>query len=161
MREGVSHAGPDLEQRQVDGGEIGPDGVRRSGRIVGEHALEIAEIFRDAVLKEGGGARLGLLSLVLEIEVGRDRMMRVVNLGDEIRDRELQPVGEEAPRLVLRREAELRAEIMEDVGDMRDDDGAVAQERGRERRLRTAAPSSIAVIAFTPRPAPRSRATST
>ena len=66
-------------------------------------------------------------------------MMRVVNLGDEIRDRELQSVGEEAARLVLWRKAELGAEILEDVGDMRDDDGAVAQERGRERGLRGAA----------------------
>ena len=61
MREGVSHAGPDLEQRQVDGGESGADGVLLARRVVGEHALEIAEIFRDAMLKEGGRARLGLL----------------------------------------------------------------------------------------------------
>ena len=33
--------------------------------------------------------------------------MRVVNLGDEIGDRELQPMGEQAPRFVLRRQAEL------------------------------------------------------
>ena len=81
-------------------------------------------------------------------------MMGVVNLGDEIRDRELQRMGEEAARLILRREAELGAEILEDVGDMRDDDCAVAQERRgerafAERRLR-ASPS----CAFTPRPAP-------
>ncbi len=66
-------------------------------------------------------------------------MMRVVNLRDEICDRELQPVGEDASRLVLRREPELGAEIVENVGDMRDDDLAVAQERRRERGLRRAA----------------------
>ncbi len=66
-------------------------------------------------------------------------MMRVVNLGDEIRDRELQGLGEEAARFILRRKAELGAEILEDVGDMRDDDLAVAQERGREGGLRRAA----------------------
>ena len=44
--------------------------------------------------EEGGGARLGLLLLVLEIEVGRDRVMGVVNLGDEVGDGELQAVGE-------------------------------------------------------------------
>ena len=32
-------------------------------------------------------------------------MMRVVNLGDEIRDRELQPLGEDAARLILWRKA--------------------------------------------------------
>ena len=66
-------------------------------------------------------------------------MMRVVNLGHEIRDRELQPVGEDAARLILWRKAELGAEIVENVGDMRDDDLAVAQERRRERGLRRAA----------------------
>jgi hypothetical protein len=71
-------------------------------------------------------------------------MMRIVNLRDEIRDRELQPVGEDAACLVLRREPELGAEIVENVGDMRDDDLA-----------------SFAIIPFMPRPAPRSRATST
>ena len=77
--------------------------------------------------------------LVLEIEVGRDRVMRVVNLRDEIRDRELQPMGEDAACLILRREPELGAEIVENVGDMRDDDLAVAQERRREGGLRRAA----------------------
>ena len=91
------------------------------------------------MLKEGRGARLGLLLLVLVIEVGRDRVMRVVNLGHEIRDRELQPVGEDAACLILRREPELGAEIVENVGDMRDDDLAVAQERRREGGLRRAA----------------------
>src|SRR5258708_751938 len=107
MREGVSHAGPDLEQRKDDGGEIVAHGMLGTGRVVGEHALEIAEIFWDAMLKEGGGASLGLLLLVFVVEVGRNRMMRVVTLGDEIRDRELQRVGEEAARLILRRKAKL------------------------------------------------------
>ncbi len=65
--------------------------------------------------------------------------MRVVNLGHEIGDRELQPVGEDAACLILRREPELGTEIVENVGDMRDDDLAVAQERRREGRLRRAA----------------------
>src|SRR5271167_4674271 len=84
------------------------------------------------MLKESRSARLGLFLLVLEIEVGRDRVMRVVNLRDEIRDRQLQRVGEGATCLILRREPELGAEIVENVGDMRDDNLAVAQERGRE-----------------------------
>ena len=65
--------------------------------------------------------------------------MGVVNLGDEIGDRELEPMGEQAPCLVLRRKAKLGPEIVEDIGDMRDDDRAVAQERRRERGLRRAA----------------------
>ena len=139
MREGVGHARPDLEQRQVDRAETGADGVFLPGRVVAQHPLEIAEIFRDAVLKEGGGARLGFLPLVLEIKAGRDRVMGVVNLGHEIGDGELEPMGEQAPRLVLRRKLKLRPEIVKDIGDMGDDDFAVAQEWRGERGLRRAA----------------------
>ena len=95
--------------------------MRRSGRIVGQSLLEVAEIFRDATGEERLGSRAGFGLLVLVVEVGRDRMVRVVDLGDEVRDRQLQAVGVEAERLVLRREAELRAEIGEEVGDVRDD----------------------------------------
>ena len=44
-----------------------------------------------------------------------------MDLGDEIGDRELQAVGEEAACLILRRKAELWAKIVEDVGGLRDD----------------------------------------
>ena len=88
-------------------------------------------------------ARLGGVLLVLVIECIRDRMVRVVGLGDHVRDRQLQAVGEMARFLVARREAELGAEIDQDVGDMRDDDLAVAQERRRERE-RAAASSAEA-----------------
>src|SRR6185437_9614203 len=117
-REGVSQARPDLEQREVHGGEVAPDSMRWSGRIAGEHALEIAEVLWRPVLQKRRGARLGLFSLVLEVELGRDRMVRVVNLGHEIGDRELEPAGENAACLVLRRKAELGAEIVENVRDM-------------------------------------------
>ena len=48
-------------------------------------------------------------------------------------------MGEDASRLIFRRKSELRSKILKDVGDVRDDDVAVAQERGRERGLRGAA----------------------
>src|ERR1700722_11184688 len=118
VREGVSRAFPNLEQRQVDGREFVAHNVRRSRRVIAQDLLEIAEIFRDAVLKEGRGARLGFLLLVLEIEVGRDRVMRVVNLRDEIRDRKLQPGGEDAACFILWRESEFWAEIVENVSDV-------------------------------------------
>ena len=82
------------------------------------------------------GAGAGLHFLVLVIKIRRDRVVGVVDLDDEVGDRQLQAVGVEAERLVRRREAELRAEISEDVRHMRDDDLAVAQERGREGRER-------------------------
>ena len=59
-----------------------------------------------------------------------------MHLGDEIGDGELQAVGEPAQRFVLRREAEFRPEIEEDVGHMRDDQRAVLQERRREGDVR-------------------------
>ena len=111
--------------------------------------------------EEDARAGLGLLLLVLVVELGRDRMMRVVILGDEIGNGEFEPVGEQPRRLAGRREPEFRPEVEEDVGDMRDDDLAVAQDRRRKGVNGAAFPSRIAISALTPRPVPRSRATST
>src|SRR5271165_320468 len=127
-REGVSQARPDLEQREVDRREDVADGVRRPGGIVVEHALEVAEVLRQPMAQKRGGARLRLISLFLVVERARDRMMGVVNLIDEIGDGKLLSVGEDARSLVVGR----KAEFWPDVGDMRHDHVAVAQEWRRE-----------------------------
>ncbi len=59
-------------------------------------------------------------------------MVRVVNLGDKVLDRQLEALGEELERLAFRREAELRPKIGEDVGHVRNEEAAVAQEGRRE-----------------------------
>ena len=48
-------------------------------------------------------------------------MMRVVDLGDKVGDRQLQAVRERDQRFRTRREAELWTEIVQDIGDVRDD----------------------------------------
>ena len=109
--------------------------MRGAGRIGREPSFEIAEELGRPRFEEGLGSRLRLRLLVLVIEARRDRMMGVVRLGDEIRDRELEAVRIEPRGFVRGREFQLRAEVREDVGDMRDDDVAVAQVwRGEGRR---------------------------
>src|SRR5579863_616724 len=115
VRERISQACPDLEQRQIDSGEVGANCVGWSRWVGGEHPFEIAEILRRPMLQKRGGARLGLFSLVLVVKLGRDRMMGVVNFRYEIGDRELEPMDEEAARLVLRRESEPGAKVVENV----------------------------------------------
>lgn len=60
-------------------------------------------------------------------------MVGVVDFGDEVSDGELQAIGEDAELVGARREAEFRAEIGEDIGDLRDDEVGVAKE-GPARR---------------------------
>ena len=61
-------------------------------------------------------------------------MMRVVNLLDEIRHRQLQLMQPEPPGFVRRREFEPRAETEQDVRDLRDREPARFQKRRRIRR---------------------------
>src|SRR5437762_3443466 len=62
-------------------------------------------------------------------------MMRVADLHHQIRDRELQLMRPQLPGFVLRREAEPRPEIEQDIRGLRDDALAGFQDRRRERRM--------------------------
>ena len=94
LGEGVAQALDDLEQREVRIGELAADQIGTAA--VSEHALEIAQEFRQAVAPEifRGELRRRALSrlaaLVLVVEVDRDRMMSVVRLDHEVGDRELE-----------------------------------------------------------------------
>ena len=94
------------------------------------------------MVEEGGRAGLGRLLLVFVIELARNRVMGVVDFGDEVGDRQLQAVGEEGELLRARGEAEFRSQIGQDIGDMGDDEIAVPEERRREgRRARRSFPA--------------------
>ena len=82
-------------------------------RIGLEDPLEIADEFRQAIFEKGFGPRLRLFDLIFVIKFRRDRVMRVVNLGEEIGDRQLQAMSEASQDLGFRREAELGPEIEE------------------------------------------------
>ena len=72
-----------------------------AGRVLRQHALEIAEELRHALLEEEGAATLRLGALILVIEAARDRMMGLMHLGHEIGDGELQLVRPQPSGLVL------------------------------------------------------------
>src|SRR5262249_49004842 len=78
--EGVAQTFNDLKQRKINIRELAAEKIRAAAP--GQHALEIAQIFRHAVAPEVGGAALGGWALLLVIEVRRHWMMRVVDLDD-------------------------------------------------------------------------------
>ena len=65
-------------------------------------------------------------------------MMRVMNLNQEIRDRELQLVHPQTATLVPRRESMTSAEKQQDVGRLANDEPTGLQKRRCERRMRDA-----------------------
>jgi hypothetical protein len=63
-------------------------------------------------------------------------MMRIVDLAEEVGDRELELMRPQRSGRVARREAEPAAEEQQDVRRLADDPASGAQERRRERRTR-------------------------
>src|SRR5690348_1684411 len=104
-------------------------------RVALEHALEITEIFRDAVGDKIGGAAARFLPLVLVIEGRSDGVMRIVRFIDDIGDRQLQLMRPQPSHLVARRESVTPPEIKEDVRRLPDQRLAIPKERRRKGRM--------------------------
>src|SRR5579864_1142634 len=104
-------------------------------RVALQHALEIAEIFRDAVGYEivGAAASFGLLFLV--IEARRDRVMRVVRFVDGIGYGQLYLMCPQPSGLLARCQAMAAPEVEENVRGLRDQDVAVLEEGRGKRRM--------------------------
>src|SRR5499427_2094225 len=134
--EGVAQALDDLEQREVRIGELAADEIRAAA--AGEHALEIAQEFRQAIAPEIFRGELRRRALLLVIEIAGDRVMGVVDQHHEVSDGELQLMHPQPSGLVAGREAEPPAEVEEDVGGLADDELAGLEERRRKRRTRAA-----------------------
>src|SRR6185312_6817610 len=92
-RKSVAQPRDGLKQRQIGIAEASADEMAVTAGILGQHALEIIEILRRALLAKILGALLGCRPLLLVIERARDRVMGLMHLGDEIGDGELQLVG--------------------------------------------------------------------
>src|SRR5690606_30032167 len=105
-----------------------------SVRVSLEDGREVAEELRHPVLEKVRCAALGFGLLLLVVEACGDRVVRIVNLGDEVRDRQLKLVGPEPSGLVARREPEPPAEKQQNVRRLTDQPTAGFQERRRERR---------------------------
>src|SRR5512132_3822327 len=84
---GVTQTFDNLEQRKVDIGELATQNIGPAALL--QHALEIAQEFRQAMAPEVFGGELGCRALLFVIEIAGDRMMRAVNQHDEIGDGEL------------------------------------------------------------------------
>ena len=79
-----------------------------------------------------------------------DRMMGVVDLDHEIGDGELQLVRPQPPRLVARRQVQLRPEIEQNVRGLRDDELAGLEDRGADAGRALRRSSMIFIIAARP-----------
>src|SRR5712691_2880259 len=134
--EGVAQALHDLEQGEVDVAE--PAAEELGPAALADHALEIAQEFRHAIAPEVRGAALRGRALLFVIEPARDRMMGVVDVGDEIGDGELQLMRPQRAGFVARRKPKTRAEVEQDIRGLADDEPAGLQERRRIGRMRDA-----------------------
>ena len=74
-------------------------------RVALQHALEVAEIFRDAVPDKIGSAAASFVLLILVIKARGDRVMGIVRLVDDVGDRQLQLMRPQPLDLIARREA--------------------------------------------------------
>src|SRR5215211_3998951 len=132
LGKGVAQALDDLEQRQVDIAEAAAEQVVAAA--LRQHALEVAQELRHAILPEIGRAALRGRNLFLVVEPAGDRMMRVVDLDHEVGDGELQLMRPQPSRFVAWRQPKPRAEIKQDIGGLGDDELAGLEEWWRERR---------------------------
>jgi len=71
--------------------------------------------------------------LILVVLADADRMMRVVHLGEEVRDGQLHLMGPQQTTFIFGREAVTAAEKQQDVRGLRDDELASFEIRRRER----------------------------
>ena len=100
-----------------------------------QHLLEIAEVFGHALAEKIFGIAPRFRLLVLVIEPAADRMMRVVDLLDEIRDRQLQLMQPEPAGFVARRKFQPWPQVKQDFRGLRDDKLAGFEKRRREGRI--------------------------
>lgn len=108
--------------------------MRAAAGIAFEHLLEPAQEPGQPAFAEVPRAQRRLRLLVLVIELGADRMMRVVDLVDQFGDRELQLMRPEPGALFLWREPVPLPEMLQDRGGLADQLPAVHEERRREGR---------------------------
>src|SRR5258706_3111348 len=99
-----------------------------------EHALEVAEEFREALGGEVRGAALRFGLLVLVVEGAPDRVVGVVRFDQPVADGELELVCPDPGSLAFRHEAVARGEPEEDVRSLRDHQLPRFEERRCEGR---------------------------
>jgi hypothetical protein len=130
LRERVAEALDDMKRGEVGIARALADEVVTAVRL--EDALEIAHEAAEPLVAERLRARSrGILLLLVHLCDG-DRMVRVVYLGDEIRDGQRDRRGGEAPCFVLGCEAMTLAEEPRDRRRLRDDQLSSAQHGWRE-----------------------------
>src|SRR5690348_7377679 len=134
LGKGISESVDRLEQRQIGVAEFRSG--KAAARVFRKQALEIAEIFRQAARTEIRRTTTRFRLLVVVVKAGRDRMMRVVDLDQEVEQRQLTLMDPEPSGLVLGRQSMPSAEIKQDRRRLGDEQRASFEKGRRERRAR-------------------------
>ena len=92
-REGIVEAVDRLKDRQVGIRQPRTKQIVVALRVAGEHALEVAEKFQQAVLQKVRGTQTRFPLLLFIVEATGDRMMSGVDFLDKVGDRQLQLMG--------------------------------------------------------------------
>src|SRR3979490_29345 len=107
--------------------------MARAAGVSREYPLEVAEVFGGSIFQKVRGPAPRLRLLVLVIQAGGHRVMRVVNFEQEIRHGELQLLRPQPPAFIFRRKAVTRGEKLKNVGVWADDQPPGLEVRRRER----------------------------
>ena len=159
-RERVAQAREHLERREVRVRQLVADEVAPAVRR--EHVLEVAQELRHPLLAEMPGALPCRGLLVLVVEARAERVMRVVRLGQEVGERELQRVDVVAQPIVVRHEPQPRTEELQDQRVLPISRSPTLKTGGANGRIAPGVPRRSATSARTPPPSLTGRrATST
>ncbi len=133
MWERVAKAFDDLKKRQVHIGELAAK--QMPAAAVRQHPLEVVEELRHSILQEIGCAPLRFTALVLVVKPGRDRVVGIVNLDQQVGDRKLQLMRPQSSGITARRKAVTHAEEEKDIRRLANEELAAPEERRREWRM--------------------------
>ena len=154
----IEQSRDELKRRKIGVSEPRVDQKFGAARIPLEHPFEITEVFRQAFPDQVMGPPFRFALLVFVIEAGRDRVMAVMNFGNEIGDGELKLMRPQSTRDRRGCEAMPFAEKQQDIRRLRDDELPAFRNGGANGGRASCSSSRHASIASSPSSA---RATST
>src|SRR5580658_861474 len=101
----------------------------RAPGVSGEQLLEIAQVLGHPQLQKIRGSTPRLFFLILVVEAGGYRVVRIVRLAHQIRQGELQLLRPEPPSLTPGRKTVAGAQVLQNVGSLADEEWPGLQER--------------------------------
>src|SRR5258706_2997023 len=149
-RKGITQPGNDLRQRQIGVGQPWAHHPGAAAGIAVQDALEVVEELRQTMRPKFLGAAMRGSALLFVVKGPSKGVMGIVNLDDEIRERQLQLMGPQSSGRVLRGQVQPATQEQQNVGRLSDQLPAGLEERRREGRV-------LDALAFQEAPSPGPR----